>query len=152
MYRDSTQFASRTTWVTPIAGIGQGNGAGPPIWVAVSSPMFEIMQQDGFYALLMGAISQQLCTVASFAFIDDTDLCIMHPSNQAEPVVDTMQKAVTHWEGLLQATGGALVPEKCFWYLIDFEFNNGKWTYKQCNQVPDSILILDTDCCQVTMQ
>jgi len=44
---------------TPIAGIVQGNGAGPAIWAAVSSPMFKIMRQDGFYALKQGAISLQ---------------------------------------------------------------------------------------------
>jgi len=46
-------------WEAPIAGIGQGNGAGPAIWAVVSSPMFEIMQQEGFYALIQGAISLQ---------------------------------------------------------------------------------------------
>jgi len=48
--------------------------------------------------------------------------------------------------------GGALVLGKCFWYLIDFEYSNNKWTYKHCNQVPGSISILDMDCWQVTMQ
>jgi len=57
-FGDSTQSASRTTWKTLIAGIGQGNGTGPSIWAAVSSPMFDIMRQDGFYALLTGAISK----------------------------------------------------------------------------------------------
>jgi len=33
------------------------------------------------------------------------------------------------WEALLSATGGALVPEKCFWYLISFEFHGSKWRY-----------------------
>jgi len=99
-YSDSTQSASCSTWATPIAGIGQGNRAGPPIWVAVSSPMFEIMHHNGFYALLMGAISQQSQKVAGFAIVDDMDLCVMHPSNQAEAVVDCMQKAVTHWEAM----------------------------------------------------
>ncbi len=34
MYGDSSQSASRNTWATLIAGIGQGNGAGPAIWAA----------------------------------------------------------------------------------------------------------------------
>jgi len=33
-------------------GIGQGNGTSPSIWAAVSSPMFDIMCQDGFYTLM----------------------------------------------------------------------------------------------------
>jgi len=36
-YSDLQQVASRKTWNMPIAGIGQGNGVGPPIWAAVSS-------------------------------------------------------------------------------------------------------------------
>jgi len=67
-------------------------------------------------------------------------------------VIANMQKAVTHWEGLLRAMGRALVLEKCFWYLIDFECSNNKWKYQQCHQVPGSISILDTDCQQVTIQ
>jgi len=63
-----------------------------------------------------------------------------------------MQQAVTHWEGLLRATGRVLVPEKCFWYLIDFEYSSNKWTYKTGNQAPSSISILDTDCWQVHIQ
>jgi len=115
VYGDSQQSASCHTWNTPIARIGQGNGAGPSIWAAVSSPMFKIMQQDSFYALLMGAISRHSCQVAGFAFVDDTDLCVTHPSNKANQVVEHMQQSISHWEGLLWAMGGALVPEKCFW-------------------------------------
>jgi len=42
-YGDSLVLASRTTWQAPIAGIGQGNGAGPQIWAAVSLPMLDLM-------------------------------------------------------------------------------------------------------------
>jgi len=30
-------------------GIGQGNGAGPAIWVAVSSLLFAVMKEDVFW-------------------------------------------------------------------------------------------------------
>ena len=30
------------------------------------------------------------------------------------------QKEITQWSLLLNATGGALKPEKCFWYLLDY--------------------------------
>jgi len=62
----------------------------------VSLPMFDIMQQDGFYALLVGAISQQSCQVAGFTFVDNTDLCITHQSNKAYHVVEKMQDSVSH--------------------------------------------------------
>jgi len=56
-FSDSMAYASQQVWGTPIAGIGQGNGAGPLIWVAVSSPMFNIMRSDSFYAHVISSIS-----------------------------------------------------------------------------------------------
>jgi len=151
-FGDSIQAAGRHTWKTPIAGIGQGNGAGPSIWAAVSSPMFDVMRQDGFYALLTGAISKLQRKISGFAFVDDTDLCVTHSSDEGTQVVQQMQKAVAQWDGLLWASGGALVPEKCFWYLIDFEYANNKWKYKKSNQAQGKITMLDSTRKQVTIQ
>jgi len=38
-----------------------------------------------------------------------------------------MQNSMDNWEGLLHATGSALIPTKCFWYLINFPFVNNMW-------------------------
>jgi hypothetical protein len=35
------------------------------------------------------------------------------------------------WSCLLNATGGALKPEKCFWYLLDYDCVKGEWTYAE---------------------
>jgi len=55
-----------------------------------------------------------------------------------------MQGSVLNWEGLLRATGGALVPNKCFWYLLDFENKNGHWKYLTTRQLPGSLYVHDT--------
>jgi len=102
------------------------------------------MHEDGSDALLMGAISHQQQQILGFAFVNNTDLCVMHTSNAAPQVIQQMQWAVTHWEGLLRAMGGALVPEKCFWYLVDFENKNNKWRYKTITQALGEINLLDT--------
>jgi len=39
------------------------------------------------------------------------------------------QNAVDHWMGILWASGRVLVLEKCFWYAIDFMWQNGIWHY-----------------------
>ena len=39
------------------------------------------------------------------------------------------QREVTQRSLLLNATGGALKPEKCFWYLPDYTCNKGEWSY-----------------------
>jgi len=57
-YGDSKVLASQMTWQALIAGIGQGNGVGPHIWAVGSSPMFQIMWSDGFYANIVAAIPE----------------------------------------------------------------------------------------------
>jgi len=140
---DSSQAKGRKQWNSPTAGIGQGNGAGPSIWAAVSSPMFDVMRQEGFYALLTGAISLAQHQCVGFAFVDDTDLCVTHPTNNSDQVHRQMQALLTCWEHLLKITGGALVPAKCFWYLINFAHDRGKWRYQNCNQSPGFLAVHD---------
>jgi len=60
--------------------------------------------------------------LSGFAFVDDTDLCIPIQPAEQTTIHNKMQKVVNHWAGLSRASGGALVPEKCFWYEIDFEW------------------------------
>jgi len=47
-----------------------------------------------------------------------------------------MQSSVDHWEGLLWAMGSTLVPNKCFWYWIDFKQTNkiGHMSLRTTNQ------------------
>jgi hypothetical protein len=52
-----------------------------------------------------------------------------------------MQAAMDTWEGGLRATGGALEPEKSFWYLIQFCWNNGQWAYVSNEETPASISV-----------
>ncbi len=140
-FGDSMHSANWTTWGSPIMGIGQGNGAKPPIWAVVSSPMFNVLWQEGFYALIIGAISHLQHKSARFAFIDDTNLCVAHSSNDATKVTVQMQGLVKLWEGLLTATSGALASERCFWYLINFGWRARKWYYKSCSQHPATLHI-----------
>ncbi len=47
------------------------------------------------------------------------------------------------WEGGLKATCGVIVPEKTFWYLIDFSWASGGWKSKSIEECPGSIWIND---------
>jgi len=118
-------------WMDPITGIGQGNGVGPHIWVAVSTPLFQILMKEGFLAQIICAISAHRSTMAGFGFVDDVDLCIMDINGDGEQVVKQMQDSINMWAGLLHATGGALVPEKCFWHYIHNTWSQGKWQYSK---------------------
>jgi len=58
----------------PFQGCGQGNGAGPAIWVAISSILIIMMEAKGFGFECLSAIDSRMVTAQGFAFIDDTDV------------------------------------------------------------------------------
>ena len=115
-------------------GICLGNGASPTIWVAVSIPLLEMMRSAKHGVHFEAPLSKEKYNIIGFAYVDDTDLVEGNLTNMEfsiEEVMDNMQEAINRWEGGLKATGGALRPEKCFMYPIDFKFNSaGKVGYK----------------------
>ncbi len=55
-------------------------------------------------------------------FVDDMDLHIMDACHKRfQALWQDMQDSTTTWGHLLTATGGALKPAKCFYYLVDYE-------------------------------
>lgn len=46
------------------------------------------------------------------------------------------QGAVYHWQGLLEATGGAIEPKKSFVYFLDFKWMGTKWEYTNIQETP----------------
>ncbi len=125
-------------WKDSITSIGQGNGAGPQIWAAVSTPLFNIMRQECFVVQFICALLHQHKILDRLAFID-TDLIVNDKTNKSVEVIEKMQNSLMMWHGLLWATGGELVPDKCFWYMIDFKWQNQQWAYKNLVELPGKI-------------
>jgi hypothetical protein len=103
----------------PLHGIRQGNGAGPAIWVVISCLILEVMHKQGYIATFVSAISWMSIALCGFLFVDDADLLCMAQTThqQGEEIAESAQRHLDEWEGLICATGGALVPSKSFWYL-----------------------------------
>jgi hypothetical protein len=107
-------------------GIRQGNGAGPAIWAVVSTPLLNTSQEHGYGVQFSTPISGITMQFSGFAFVDDTDLVQMaHKSQPSSKVCIALQAAVDLWDSSLAATSGAIVPEKTFWYLVDFHWTGG---------------------------
>jgi len=143
-FGDSKIAQGHHEWGKPITGIGQGNGTGPQIWAAVSTPLFQILAEEGFLATIICATLLHTHLIIGFGFVDDTNLCITAPDRKPQTVLHNMQQSLQLWANLLRVTGGALVPEKCFWYFIQPEWNprTAQWTYANPDpnhrlQVPD---------------
>ena len=127
----------------PMQGLYQGNGAGPVIWAAVSSPILQILRDRGFGTKFVSSLSNQRTQIVGFAFVDDTDLIQTATANEGiREVHEELQKSVDHWEGLIKATGGALSVDKCKWWAIDFEWTPGG-AWKQTTTAPLELTAID---------
>ncbi len=94
--------------------------------------LVNIFKQLNLGALIQDPITAKLIHLMGTLFNDDTDLYTWR-----EGVLDPgelwcqSQLELEHWSCLLNATGGALKPEKCFWYLLDYLCKEGEWTYAE---------------------
>jgi hypothetical protein len=131
----------------PMQGLGQGNGAGPAGWIAVSTPLIEMMRAEGFGFSDWMAISKRVVEFVCYSFIDDTDLVHTSPNPDARgrDVLLEMQNVLDHWEGGIRATGGALVPEKSYYYVIDSVWEKEAWRYATIEECPGELSIRDVD-------
>jgi hypothetical protein len=107
-------------------GVYQGNGAGPVIWAVVSSPVLQILREEGYGDFFKAAISGKQIRLVGYAFVDDTDLIQTGTTIHAdfEEVFHLAQAELSRWEALIRATGGALDVSKCRWWAIAFAWND----------------------------
>ena len=130
----------------PLQGLGQGNGCGPAGWAIISTPIINMMRVAGFGATFLTAISVSLVVFVCYAFVDDTD--VVHTAQdvntKGEEILRQMQDVIDHWEGGLRATGGAIVPKKSYWYLIDWIWQGGHCRYATQEDIPGELTIRDT--------
>ncbi len=111
-------------------GVYQGNGFGPPGWGVISSALFDMMRKKGFGSRIISPITNNENRMIGFAFVDDTDILASTPNcNDADTTAELMQQTIDYWEAAAKTTGGAIAPEKSWYYLIHFKWSNGKWTY-----------------------
>jgi len=89
--------------------------------------------------------------MAGFAFVDDTDLIVTDDSQDERMVTSKMQQSLNLWHGLLKVTGGDLVPEKCFWYLIDFTWGKDSWQYTKWKDQDRTLSIPSSDGTKITI-
>ena len=126
----------------PFQGSCQGNGASPAMWIMISMYLVLLMHKENHVSKFTTAFTGATLQFLGFLFVDDTDLVILgEPGENTAQVISRLQQMVTFWNGILRVSGGALKPEKCYWYFADFTWVNGKATLNQEN--PEDIFIVD---------
>ena len=151
-YGDSIQTYGGDTWIRIPHGIGQGNGAGPPIWACVSTPLFEAMREDGYGSTFTSPITLLLLNITGFAFVDDADL--IQTKGNLKSDKDLFIKAQAQliiWEQLLRTTGGAIAPDKSDWVFIRYRWEKGekRYNYKKFNH---NMIVRDKDKQELPLQ
>jgi hypothetical protein len=70
-------------------------------------------------------------------YVDDTDLLHIAPEmdTSEEDFCRSIQCATCYWATLLQASGGNLKPEKCYWYLLSYKFVQGRAMLKPLREI-----------------
>jgi hypothetical protein len=130
-YGDSKRFAGSSIKIKT-QGLGEGNGAAPAGWCAISIVILRAHGAKGHSAHFIAPMSQVRSSLLAILYIDDTDLIIIN-MDADESIVEVhvaIQQAIENWGHLLIATGGTLKPEKCFYHLIDFAWTQkGGWQY-----------------------
>ena len=121
----------------PLQGVGQGNGAGPSIWLVITIPLINMLRAEGYGFRFMTALSGESGYFVCYTFVDDTDL--VHSSDTSEHLIQELQHMLDHWEGGLRATGGAINASKSYWYAFDFHWDGKKWRYTTVEEVPGSL-------------
>ena len=113
-------------------GAGQGNGAAPQLWAVLSSKMFEMLHSLQLGNIMHTPISNSELVLVGFAYVDDSDLFSYSANHDSEHTVRKMQQIISSWEKSAKVTGGALAPSKCWWYMVEFEWDTEcNWYYVQ---------------------
>jgi hypothetical protein len=145
-YGNSEETYGGDLWVIPMQGVYQGNGAGPLIWAVVSSPLLDIMRDEGFGTFFKTSLSAQAIRFVGYAFVDDTNLVQTDKAGNETglEILAQMQLGVNLWEGIIDATGGALSVEKSRWWLIDFLWDdNEEYTYAKIADLLGELTVKD---------
>ena len=122
---ENTYNADNPEFLLPVQGTGQGNGAGPSIWSILCSTIFEILHKEAHSSTFCYALSRGLYKICGFAYVDDCDLFYL--GNDADEIFEGLASMLKMWDELMEVTGAAIAPDKCWWYLVDFTWHRGRW-------------------------
>jgi hypothetical protein len=99
IYGDSTLSFGGDLWLTPIQGVGQGNSAGHQIWAAVSTPILNLLHEEGCGAFFKMALSGDELHFVGYAFVNGTDLCSAPKNKTAtyKVALHSLQEGLNLW-------------------------------------------------------
>ena len=98
-------------------------------------------------AKVVSPVSLAKGELSAILVVDDTDVIHLdiEKNETALEARANLQDSVMSWVNLLMASGGALKPVKCFYYLISSEWNaQGQWCYAANKKLNEFSLCVPT--------
>jgi hypothetical protein len=140
--QSETPFGGTTA--DPSMGIGQGSTAAPPSFTSQSTLMMNAYKTLGHGAEMISAWTGDLFKLAALLYVDDSDLLHSFKEEMSDDAfLGRVQVANDDWGGIVKATGGALKPAKCLWYMMAYKFNkNGTVRLKSVSELPKTELTI----------
>ena len=151
-YGDST-WSYTGTPSRPLQGAVQGNGAASPIFIAISCVILSYLQSQAIGIQFMSAITMSIFSLIAILYVDDSDILVAAICNDESDtsIFSRTQKAATAYHTAVHQTGGAVRPDKCRWYSIQFEWKQDKWSYRK-KYATGNLQIMDTNSIQQSIQ
>ena len=105
--------------------ICQGNGSAPQIWYIIISVVYSAFRSQGFGINFANSFTTILAQLVGFVYADNCNM--VQSDDNVEATHSQMQLAISEMEDLISIAGGYLAPDKIAWYLVDYEWIQGKW-------------------------
>jgi hypothetical protein len=112
---------------TPLHGSGQGSGSASTLWLFISSIVMTIYQDLAAGMQINNADLTEKLQEWIDGYVDDASIFTnIDETNEiptAHRIAQQLQSDASIWERLLSATGGKLELTKCFYYILQWEFD-----------------------------
>ena len=103
-----------------------------------------IMKEEDHNTTVMSPLSGITLVLIGFIFVDDIDLVVLATENESDTAVYSRpQASINFGNGIIRVSGGALKPEKCYWYFARFKWHNGQFQLSE--DIPSPIHITTDD-------
>ena len=122
----------------------QGNAASPAAWSVICAILISVYRKQGHGAVIESPMRGVKFKTAGVLYVDDVDLTVMDSSNDEFDIWSEVKASTLAWSQVLISSGGTAKGEKCFGYLLDYEWDrDGKWHFTP--PPTDSLQILNSD-------
>ena len=113
----------------PLFGTGQGSGASPAVWLTLVVLLLNTLEKLTPERISFESPNSTMThTRLVDAYVDDTSAGFTDPYSDftLEDMIETLQRIAQSWEHILSLSGGSLNFKKCSWYVVYWEWKNGR--------------------------